>query len=67
MVPLHVKVADFCCGANDFSIEVRNKLLKAGKNNCEFKNFDILAPKVGVLIVVFSVVPSKWKFPFELV
>jgi hypothetical protein len=56
MVPLHVKVADFCCGANDFSIAVRDKLVKAGKINCEFKNFDILAPKVGVLIVVFSVV-----------
>lgn len=51
-----MKVADFCCGANDFSIAVRDKLVKAGKINCEFKNFDILAPKVGVLIVVFSVV-----------
>lgn len=64
---MHVKVADFCCGANDFSIEVRNKLVKAGKINCKYKNFDILAPKVRVFTVVFSVVFPKWKFSFELV
>jgi hypothetical protein len=42
------QIVDFCCGANDFSVEVRRKLILAGKKNCEYKNFDILAPKVNL-------------------
>ncbi|XP_020111332.1 protein ENHANCED DOWNY MILDEW 2-like isoform X2 [Ananas comosus] len=43
-------VVDFCCGANDFSMLMKEKLEAAGKE-CFFKNYDIM--------------PSKNHFNFE--
>ncbi|KAG6554173.1 hypothetical protein Mapa_004089 [Marchantia paleacea] len=37
-------VVDFCCGANDFSILLKEKLDSVGKT-CEYKNFDIHSTK----------------------
>ncbi|XP_009396089.2 protein ENHANCED DOWNY MILDEW 2 [Musa acuminata AAA Group] len=37
-------VVDFCCGANDYSILMKEKLDAAGKR-CYFKNYDIIQPK----------------------
>ncbi|KAJ3677614.1 hypothetical protein LUZ60_003338 [Juncus effusus] len=37
-------VVDFCCGSNDFSILMRDKLESVGKK-CFFKNFDLQEPK----------------------
>ncbi|BBN00574.1 hypothetical protein MPTK1_2g00350 [Marchantia polymorpha subsp. ruderalis] len=37
-------VVDFCCGANDFSILLKEKLDSVGKK-CEYKNFDIHSTK----------------------
>ncbi|PIA27620.1 hypothetical protein AQUCO_07600056v1 [Aquilegia coerulea] len=37
-------IVDFCCGSNDFSCLMKNKLEITGKN-CSFKNFDIFQPK----------------------
>ncbi|KAJ3707830.1 hypothetical protein LUZ61_011535 [Rhynchospora tenuis] len=37
-------VVDFCCGSNDFSILMSDKLKSAGKK-CLFKNFDLQQPK----------------------
>ncbi|XP_074365523.1 uncharacterized protein LOC141706641 [Apium graveolens] len=37
-------VVDFCCGANDFSCLMRERLHEMGKI-CSFKNYDLLTPK----------------------
>ncbi|KAK9155443.1 hypothetical protein Sjap_002923 [Stephania japonica] len=37
-------IVDFCCGANDFSWLIKEKLYESGKN-CYFKNYDIIQPK----------------------
>ncbi|ESQ32505.1 hypothetical protein EUTSA_v10003648mg [Eutrema salsugineum] len=37
-------VVDFCCGSNDFSCMMNEKLGKMGKL-CFFKNFDLIPPK----------------------
>ncbi|XP_026665046.1 protein ENHANCED DOWNY MILDEW 2 isoform X2 [Phoenix dactylifera] len=37
-------IVDFCCGANDFSILMKDKLDAVGKK-CSFKNYDIMSPK----------------------
>ncbi|XP_059661165.1 protein ENHANCED DOWNY MILDEW 2-like isoform X2 [Cornus florida] len=37
-------IVDFCCGSNDFSCLMKEKLDKMGKR-CSFKNFDIIPPK----------------------
>uniref|UniRef100_A0A1J3FCP1 DM2 domain-containing protein n=1 Tax=Noccaea caerulescens TaxID=107243 RepID=A0A1J3FCP1_NOCCA len=37
-------VVDFCCGSNDFSCLMKEKLTKTGKS-CFFKNFDLIPPK----------------------
>ncbi|KAM6572084.1 hypothetical protein CsatA_016164 [Cannabis sativa] len=37
-------IVDFCCGSNDFSLLMREKLEKTGKQ-CFFKNFDLFCPK----------------------
>ncbi|CAA7035215.1 unnamed protein product [Microthlaspi erraticum] len=37
-------VVDFCCGSNDFSCLMKEKLVKTGKS-CFFKNFDLIPPK----------------------
>lgn len=37
-------IVDFCCGANDFSQIMKEKLDAAGKK-CHFKNYDIIQPK----------------------
>ena len=39
------QIVDFCCGANDFSSLVKQKLDKIGKK-CSFKNYDLFRPKV---------------------
>ncbi|PON48472.1 Cdk-activating kinase assembly factor [Parasponia andersonii] len=38
------EILDFCCGANDFSLLMREKLEKIGKR-CFFKNYDLFTPK----------------------
>ncbi|PIA65279.1 hypothetical protein AQUCO_00100630v1 [Aquilegia coerulea] len=38
-------IVDFCCGANDFSCIMKQKLEETGKRRCSFKNFDIIQPK----------------------
>lgn len=37
-------IVDFCCGANDFSRLMKEKLDRSGKK-CFFRNFDIIQPK----------------------
>ncbi|KAK1348692.1 Protein ENHANCED DOWNY MILDEW 2 [Heracleum sosnowskyi] len=37
-------IVDFCCGANDFSCLMRERLHKMGKI-CSFKNYDLITPK----------------------
>ncbi|GAB2239620.1 hypothetical protein Droror1_Dr00025533 [Drosera rotundifolia] len=37
-------IVDFCCGANDFSLLLKEKLDQTGKK-CYFKNFDIMPPE----------------------
>ncbi|XP_073001155.1 protein ENHANCED DOWNY MILDEW 2-like isoform X1 [Typha latifolia] len=37
-------IVDFCCGANDFSQLMKEKLDAAGKR-CNFKNYDVIQPK----------------------
>ncbi|WCJ37448.1 ENHANCED DOWNY MILDEW 2 [Euphorbia peplus] len=37
-------VVDFCCGSNDFSCLLKEKLENTGKS-CSFKNYDIIQPK----------------------
>lgn len=37
-------IVDFCCGANDFSQLMKEKLEETGKK-CFFKNYDIIQPK----------------------
>ncbi|KRZ64112.1 hypothetical protein T10_5812, partial [Trichinella papuae] len=36
-------MVDFCCGANDFCLLMKEKLDAAGKK-CHFKNFDVIKP-----------------------
>ncbi|KAI3717921.1 hypothetical protein L1987_69846 [Smallanthus sonchifolius] len=38
-------VVDFCCGANDFSCLMKNRLDEMGKKKCSYKNYDITQPK----------------------
>ncbi|XP_004973833.1 protein ENHANCED DOWNY MILDEW 2-like [Setaria italica] len=37
-------VVDFCCGSNDFSLLLKEKLEGSGKN-CFYKNYDLIQPK----------------------
>eukprot|EP00268_Persea_americana_P045344 TRINITY_DN461_c1_g1_i2.p1 TRINITY_DN461_c1_g1~~TRINITY_DN461_c1_g1_i2.p1 ORF type:complete len:487 (-),score=88.24 TRINITY_DN461_c1_g1_i2:364-1824(-) len=37
-------MVDFCCGANDYSLLMRDKLEETGKK-CLFKNYDLFQPK----------------------
>ncbi|KAK4788342.1 hypothetical protein SAY86_019661 [Trapa natans] len=37
-------IVDFCCGANEFSFLLKEKLEKVGKN-CFFKNYDLFSPQ----------------------
>uniref|UniRef100_A0ACD6AIB6 Uncharacterized protein n=1 Tax=Avena sativa TaxID=4498 RepID=A0ACD6AIB6_AVESA len=37
-------VVDFCCGSNDFSTLLKEKL-EASEKNCFYKNYDIIQPK----------------------
>ncbi|KAK8669440.1 hypothetical protein V6N13_106871 [Hibiscus sabdariffa] len=37
-------IVDFCCGSNDFSCLLKEKLEKVGKS-CSFKNYDLFQPK----------------------
>ncbi|KAL9255325.1 ENHANCED DOWNY MILDEW 2-like protein [Drosera capensis] len=39
------EIIDFCCGANDFSLLMKEKLDQMGKK-CYFKNFDIMPPEI---------------------
>ncbi|KAL6859016.1 hypothetical protein ACP4OV_018018 [Aristida adscensionis] len=38
-------VVDFCCGSNDFSLLLKEKLEASGKS-CFYKNYDLIQPKV---------------------
>ncbi|KAL9241277.1 hypothetical protein vseg_015407 [Gypsophila vaccaria] len=38
-------IVDFCCGSNDFSCLMKEKLDRAGKKKCSFKNFDLFPTK----------------------
>ncbi|KAG9132177.1 hypothetical protein Leryth_022232 [Lithospermum erythrorhizon] len=38
-------IVDFCCGSNDFSLILKQKLDEIGKRRCSFKNYDIYPPK----------------------
>ncbi|XP_076902369.1 protein ENHANCED DOWNY MILDEW 2-like [Bidens hawaiensis] len=37
-------IVDFCCGSNDFSCFMKEKLDSTGKK-CNFKNYDLITPK----------------------
>ncbi|OMO52936.1 Zinc finger, PHD-type [Corchorus capsularis] len=37
-------IVDFCCGSNDFSCLLKEKLEKVGKS-CSYKNYDLFQPK----------------------
>ncbi|KAL5731754.1 hypothetical protein ACHQM5_004454 [Ranunculus cassubicifolius] len=37
-------IVDFCCGANDFSCLMNEKLEETGKK-CSYRNFDVIQPK----------------------
>ncbi|KAL6311060.1 hypothetical protein AAG906_011902 [Vitis piasezkii] len=37
-------IVDFCCGANDFSCLMKQKLEEMGKK-CSYKNYDVIQPK----------------------
>ncbi|TVU05243.1 hypothetical protein EJB05_48401 [Eragrostis curvula] len=37
-------VVDFCCGSNDFSLLLKEKLEASGKS-CSYKNYDLIQPK----------------------
>ncbi|XP_021849641.2 protein ENHANCED DOWNY MILDEW 2 [Spinacia oleracea] len=37
-------IVDFCCGANDFSLFMKEKLEKRGRK-CNYKNYDLFRPK----------------------
>ncbi|CAN8252908.1 unnamed protein product [Cochlearia groenlandica] len=39
-------IVDFCCGANDFSCLMKEKLEETGKN-CLYKNYDLIPAKNG--------------------
>lgn len=41
------QIVDFCCGSNDFSCLMKNKLDEMGKD-CSYKNYDLFKPKVNV-------------------
>ena len=43
----HKQIVDFCCGSNDFSCLMKEKLDKAGKS-CSFKNYDLIQAKVNL-------------------
>lgn len=47
---IFVQVVDFCCGANDFSCLMKNRLDEMGKKRCTYRNFDITRPKVHFLL-----------------
>ncbi|KVI02087.1 DNA (cytosine-5)-methyltransferase 1, replication foci domain-containing protein, partial [Cynara cardunculus var. scolymus] len=38
------KIVDFCCGSNDFSCFMKEKLDSMGKK-CSYKNYDLIVPK----------------------
>lgn len=44
---LLAQIVDFCCGSNDFSCLMKEKLDKVGKS-CSFKNYDLIQPKVNI-------------------
>lgn len=41
------QIVDFCCGSNEFSCLMKEKLDKVGKC-CFFKNYDLFPPKVSL-------------------
>lgn len=40
-------LVDMCCGSNDFSVLLKRGLGRAGRRHCQFRNYDIMQPKVG--------------------
>lgn len=47
------QIVDFCCGSNDFSCLMKEKLQKSGKASL-FKNYDLFQPKVEYDIEWFA-------------
>lgn len=47
-----VQIVDFCCGANDFSVILAQKLNELGKTNCEYINFDLITARVRSAFVL---------------
>ncbi|XP_019079245.1 protein ENHANCED DOWNY MILDEW 2 isoform X5 [Vitis vinifera] len=52
-------IVDFCCGSNDFSCLMKEKLDKVGKS-CSFKNYDLIQPKDSFLQNDFSFEKRDW-------
>ncbi|KAI3828076.1 hypothetical protein L1987_02173 [Smallanthus sonchifolius] len=50
----NLRIVDFCCGSNDFSCFMKEKLDSMGKR-CKFKNYDLITPKV-VFVKVYKMV-----------
>ncbi|KAF9588556.1 hypothetical protein IFM89_013408, partial [Coptis chinensis] len=48
------QIVDFCCGANDFSLLMKQKLEETGKR-CSFINFDVIQPKRSCFFWMFLV------------
>ncbi|KAK1316668.1 hypothetical protein QJS10_CPA05g00992 [Acorus calamus] len=48
------EIVDFCCGANDFSCFMKQKLDETGKK-CLFRNYDLIQPKIMGLNPPFGV------------
>nr|XP_016480776.1 PREDICTED: protein ENHANCED DOWNY MILDEW 2-like [Nicotiana tabacum] len=46
-------IVDFCCGSNDFSCLMKEELDRMGKK-CQFRNFDLIQPKVNYFIIIIS-------------
>jgi len=45
-----LQIVDFCCGANDFSRLMKEKLDKVQKK-CNFKNYDLIQPQVRLMTI----------------
>ena len=46
------QIVDLCCGANDCSQLMKEKLDAVGKK-CLFKNYDVIQPKVALALCSF--------------
>lgn len=44
-------MVDFCCGSNDFSLLMKEKLDKIG-TRCSYKNYDLVQAKVNFTFII---------------